>query len=101
PNLMLMCYPHQRETNDVEKYTVTDLRRMKHERQFSRPDRSMREKAARLSRASLVGAGVIAGGSIAVVVQQMRSAFDALIYPSKEPSPEYRTLRKDIEQGLR
>jgi len=35
-NLILMCYPHHVETNDVEVYTVETLKRMKeqHERDF-------------------------------------------------------------------
>jgi hypothetical protein len=102
-NLMLMCYAHHRQTNDVAEYTVPYLKQIKsaHERRFSRPDRSIREKVARLSRASLVGAGIVAGASIAGIVRQIRSAFDALIYPSTEPSAKPRALRTDIEQGLR
>lgn len=36
-NLMLLCYPHHIETNDVFKYSVSDLKEMKakHERMFS------------------------------------------------------------------
>jgi hypothetical protein len=102
-NLMLMYYPHHRETNDVARYTVADLKRMKaaHERRFSRPDRAMREKAARLNWAALVGAGVVAGMSIGGIVQQIRSVFDALVRPSKESDAEPRTLRNELKQGLR
>ena len=55
-NLMLMCYAHHRETNDVARYTATDLRMMKgaHERRYSRPDRAMHEKLARLNWRSLL-----------------------------------------------
>jgi hypothetical protein len=102
-NLMLMCYPHHRETNDKAKYTVADLRRMKaaHERRFSRPDRAMRERAARLNWGALIGAGVIAGMSIREVVHQIRSAFDALVRPSNDRTAKPSALRKDLEQGLR
>lgn len=46
PNLMLMCYPHHQVTNDVKKYTVTKLQKMKseHERRFSSPDRAILER---------------------------------------------------------
>lgn len=45
-NLMLMCYPHHQETNDVTKYPVARLKQMKedHERRFSSPGRAMREQ---------------------------------------------------------
>jgi hypothetical protein len=45
-NLMLMCYPHHKVTNDVRQYPVAKLREMKrdHERRFSDPSRSMLEK---------------------------------------------------------
>ncbi len=45
-NLMLMCYEHHQVTNDVAKYTVEVLRKMKedHERKFSRADRAMLEQ---------------------------------------------------------
>ena len=65
-NLMLMCHPHHRETNDVARYPFADLKRMKaaHERRFSRSERALREKLAQLNWAALVGAGVVAGMSI-------------------------------------
>jgi hypothetical protein len=50
-------------------------------RRFSRPDRAMREKVARLNWAALVGAGVVAGASMGGTVRQIRSAFDALEHP--------------------
>lgn len=42
-NLMLMCYPHHVETNDVEAYPVARLKQIKadHERRFSHPDRAI------------------------------------------------------------
>ena len=45
-NLMLMCYPHHQITNDVKKYPVPKLRKMKsdHERRFSAPDRAILER---------------------------------------------------------
>jgi hypothetical protein len=45
-NLMLMCYPHHQITNDVKKYPVSKLRKMKqeHERRFSAPDRAILER---------------------------------------------------------
>lgn len=99
-DLMLMCYPHHRETNNVAKYTVADLKRMKaaHERRFSRPDRAMREKVARLHWAELVGAGVVAGASLGGIVQQIRSALDPPVRPSEQPRE---TLPKELELGLR
>jgi hypothetical protein len=102
-NLMLMCYPHHRESNDTTKYTVSKLKRMKaaHERRFSRPDRAMREKVGRLNRAALVSAGVVAGASIGAVIHQIRSVFDALVGPSDEPTANLRALQKDMEQSLR
>jgi hypothetical protein len=47
-NLMLMCYPHHRETNDVDAYPVAKLKKMKqdHEGRFSNPDRAILEKLA-------------------------------------------------------
>jgi hypothetical protein len=102
-NLMLMCYPHHRETNDVARYTVADLKKMKaaHERRFSRPDRAMREKVARLNWAMLVGAGAVAGASIGGIVRQIGSAFDAVARPAKKHTAEPRSLRKHIEESLR
>jgi hypothetical protein len=45
-NLMLMCYPHHQVTNDVAKYTVAKLRKMKrdHEGRFSDPARAILEQ---------------------------------------------------------
>ncbi|GAB3656278.1 hypothetical protein [Ramlibacter alkalitolerans] len=45
-NLMLMCYPHHKETNDVAAYPVAKLKKMKqdHENRFSNPDRAILEK---------------------------------------------------------
>ena len=45
-NLMLMCYPHHRVTNDVVQYPVERLQQIKadHERRFSRPDRAILER---------------------------------------------------------
>lgn len=45
-NLMLMCYPHHQVTNDVGKFPVAKLRKMKrdHETRFSRPDRAILER---------------------------------------------------------
>jgi hypothetical protein len=45
-NLMLMCYAHHQETNDVNKFTVERLRQIKteHEKRFSSPDRAMLEQ---------------------------------------------------------
>src|SRR3954470_17123358 len=102
-NLMLMCYPHHRETNDVSRYGVLELKRMKaaHEHRFSRPDRVIREKLARANRVALVSTGVVAGLSIGGIAQQIRSAFDALFGTSTEPSAEPKTLRKALEEGLR
>jgi hypothetical protein len=51
-NLMLMCYDHHQETNDVAKFPVEKLRRMKedHEKRFSQAERaileSMRDRTA-------------------------------------------------------
>ncbi len=102
-NLMLMCYPHHRETNNVAKYSVADLKKMKaaHERRFSRPDRATRERVARLNWAALVGAGVVAGMSIGGIVQQIRSALDVLMRPAREPEAEPRPLRKELLNILR
>lgn len=40
-NLMLMCHGHHKITDDVDKYSVTDLKKMKaaHEARFSSPER--------------------------------------------------------------
>jgi len=40
---MLMCYEHHKVTNDVKKFTVPRLRKMKrdHERRFADPDRAI------------------------------------------------------------
>lgn len=45
-NLMLMCYAHHKETDDVKKFPVSKLRKMKrdHERRFSTPDRAILER---------------------------------------------------------
>jgi hypothetical protein len=45
-NLMLMCYEHHSVTNDVVKYPVEVMRRLKrdHELRFSHPDRAMLEQ---------------------------------------------------------
>ena len=45
-NLMLLCYEHHRVTDNVNKYSVSDLSETKqqHERRFSRPDRAIMEK---------------------------------------------------------
>ncbi len=42
-NLMLMCYPHHTETNDVEEYPTPRLKQIKadHEQRFSHPDRAI------------------------------------------------------------
>jgi hypothetical protein len=42
-NLMLMCYPHHKVTDDVVKYRVATLRKFKadHEARFSSPDRAI------------------------------------------------------------
>ncbi len=44
-NLMLMCYAHHVETNDVKAYPTEKLREMKadHERRFAHPDRAILE----------------------------------------------------------
>ena len=44
-NLMLMCYEHHQVTNDVAKYSVAALQKMKaeHERRFSDPERVILE----------------------------------------------------------
>ncbi len=44
-NLMLMCYAHHKETNDVVKFPADRLRHFKadHEQRFARPDRAMLE----------------------------------------------------------
>ena len=44
-NLMLMCYPHHQETNDVATFTVAKLQKMKaqHEGRFAHPDRAILE----------------------------------------------------------
>ena len=44
-NLMLMCYEHHQETNDVDRFTVEILSEYKkdHENRFSRPDRAILE----------------------------------------------------------
>ncbi|MEY9722108.1 hypothetical protein ABIA22_004662 [Sinorhizobium fredii] len=44
-HLMLMCYDHHVETNDVDKFDAPRLRQMKldHEKRFSSPDRAIRE----------------------------------------------------------
>lgn len=44
-NLMLMCYEHHVVTNNVQKYTVAKLRKIKldHERRFSDPSRAILE----------------------------------------------------------
>jgi hypothetical protein len=101
-NLMLMCYPHHRESNDIQKYSVADLKRMKaaHERRFSRPDRTMRENLARLNWAALIGSGMVAGATIAGIVRELRSIFSALV-PAKDAAARPRTLRKELEQVLR
>jgi hypothetical protein len=102
-NLMLMCYPHHRQTNDVQRYTVAKLREIKaaHERRFSRPDRAMRERVARLNWTALVGAGLVAGLSIGGVAHQIRSVIDALTARVKAPDAEPNSLRKELEQCLR
>jgi hypothetical protein len=45
-NLMLMCYAHHQETNNVKKFSVKRLRQFKadHEGRFSNPDRAILEK---------------------------------------------------------
>ena len=45
-NLMLMCYAHHQETNDVAKFPVNRLQQFKadHEKRFSNPDRAILEK---------------------------------------------------------
>src|ERR1700739_1242472 len=42
-NLMLMCYPNNTETNDVEEYPTPRLKQIKadHEQRFSHPDRAI------------------------------------------------------------
>jgi hypothetical protein len=103
-NLMLMCYPHHRQTNDVVKYSATDLKRMKaaHEHRYSPPRRLVRARAARLNRAALVGAGIIAGTSTGGILQQIKSMLDIFVRSSSgERAGERRTFRRDIEQGLR
>jgi hypothetical protein len=42
-NLMLMCYPHHVETNDLNEFKVPRLKQIKadHERRFSHPDRAI------------------------------------------------------------
>jgi hypothetical protein len=54
-NLMLMCYPHHQETNDVAKFTVAKLRQMKHDHElrFSRPDRAILDKLVDWTRADV------------------------------------------------
>lgn len=44
-NLMLMCYAHHQETNNVAKFPTEKMQSMKqdHERRFSRPDRVILE----------------------------------------------------------
>lgn len=45
-NLILMCYPHHEETNNVGKYPVAKIRQFKndHEKRFARADRAILEK---------------------------------------------------------
>jgi hypothetical protein len=45
-NLMLMCYAHHQETNDVDEFTVSKLQKMKadHEKRFGNPENIMLEK---------------------------------------------------------
>jgi hypothetical protein len=102
-NLMLMCYPHHRQTNDVAKYSVADLKRMKaaHEQKFSSPDRAMRERAARLSPAALIGAGIAAAIVVDRIVKEINSLLEGLVHPSDDRPGEPVALRKDVEQSLR
>jgi hypothetical protein len=103
PNLLLMCYPHHRETNDVTRYTVADLKGMKgnHERRFSRPDRAMRERVARLNRAALVGAGIGVGMSIDNIAAKIRSVLTTLVQPAREPDPKPDSIREKLLNVLR
>ena len=99
-NLMFMCYRHHTETNDVNRFTVVDLTRMKsdHEYKFSRPDRGMREVVAKMSRAALFAIGAGTGISLGGIVQQIRSALDVLVDPSNDVNPK--TLRKELQHIL-
>lgn len=100
-NLVFMCYRHHTETNDVDRFTVVDLRKMKsdHEYRFSRPDRGMRELVAKMSRAALFAIGAGTGLGLGGIVQQIRSALDVLVGPSNDNNPK--TLRKELDQILR
>lgn len=45
-NLMILCYPHHVETNNVSRFRVSDMKDMKklHENKFSHPERAMLEQ---------------------------------------------------------
>jgi len=100
PNLMLMCYPHHRITNNVERYSVRDLKKMKaaHERRFSGANRAMRERLAKLKWGALVGAGVIAGIGIDEVVRRIESILNCSV---RLTDNKKLLFRDKLEQSLR
>lgn len=74
-NLMLMCYPHHRTTNNVSRYPAEALRAMKakHEARFTNPDGALRDLAAKAKWTTLVGTGLVAGVGFRDIVRGLQS----------------------------
>ncbi len=102
-NLILFCYPHHQATNDVSLYGVASLKRIKaaHERRFSRSDRPMLEKLGKAKWYTLFGTGAATALSFDGMVRQIRSAFDALVRPTREADVESKPLAEELLNVLR
>jgi len=102
-NLMLMCYSHHVETNDIARFPVTRLRRMKsaHEHRFAGSDRAIRERVARLKWQALVAGGLVAGTSLSGLIKQLRELLGAPMRPANKPDGEASSLRQELLQVLR
>lgn len=99
PNLMLMCYPHHQETNNVALFPVGRLKEMKsnHERRFAQPNKTILEWLAHADRVALTLGGMVAGLGIRGLTREVGSAVNDL-----KPETEHRRrLTKRVAAELK
>jgi hypothetical protein len=100
-NLMLMCYPHHRVTNNIPRFAADDLRAMKakHEAKYSGPNRAMRERVANAKWATLVGAGLVTGAGFGDIIRGLKALLDHT--ESGGPLDAAKPTRGELLQRLR
>jgi len=100
-NLMLMCYPHHRITNDTQKYTVGALRRMKitHEARSTGADPLLHVLLSKARWPALLGTGVIVGAGLDGVATSLASLFGGA--DTNQPEKSVPSFRHELIQRLR